>query len=251
MWEFNIIIDQNKKEIAKKIYYKIKAFSTGYNNIVSFYEMQNEIYINCACDSLESFRYKSFLEEVLIEVFCEMYKKQFLLENLYFKEFDDVSTEAFLQALLYFDRETDRYLVSKYLHLEKQINLDGFFNFKLKTLREKWYELVGIANDNQMYLYSDDTFMELIKFLVDNIEFRCDVVNIVGQDNGYIITNSDFEEIDFNEQYENNDKNLISSLISLCPKNINIYCSDMLSNQVTKLICCLFEKRVKFLTKVN
>ena len=251
MWEFAIFIDKNKKEVAKNIYRKIKSFSCCFDNIVSYYENKDEVCVACACNDLEVFRYKSFLEELLIKVFCDIYKKRFLIENLAVKGLDDISNEAFLQAMLYFDRETDRYLVSKYLKLEHQMNLDGFFNFKLKVLKEKWYELVEIANENQIYLYSDDTFMELIKFLIDNIEYKSDVVNIVEQNNKYVITDSEFEEIDTLEEYENNDKNLISSLISLSPKNINIYCSDMLSNRVTKLICCLFEKRVRFLTKVN
>lgn len=251
MWEFAIVIDKNKKDIAKNMYYKIKSYSSCFDNVVSYLERQDEICVPCACDDLEKFRYKSFLEEVLIEVFCENYKKQFLIDNLVVKSFDDISNEAFLQALLYFDRETDRYLVSKYLQLENQINIDGFFNFKLKVLREKWLELVEIANDNQIYLYSDDTFMELIKFLVDNIEYKSEVVNIVEQNKKYVITDSDFEEIDLNCQCDDDDKNLISSLISLCPKNINIYCSDIIPNKLTKLICCLFEKRVRFLTRVN
>lgn len=251
MWEFAIFIDKSKKSIAKSIYNKIKSFSGCCDNIVSYHENQDEICVPCACNDFEKFRYKSFLEEVLIEVFCENYKKQFLIDNLVVKTCDDISNEAFLQALLYFDRETDRYLISKYLQIENQINIDGFFNFKLKVLREKWLELVEIANDNQIYLYSDDTFIELIKFLVDNIEYKSDVVNIVEQNKKYVITNSDFEEIDLNEQCEDKDKSLISSLISLCPKNINIYCSDIMPNKVTKLICSLFEKRVKFLTRVN
>ena len=251
MWEFAIYMNSSEREIAKQLYQKMQSFSNTYDTIVSFYEKDCIVGVVTSCSDIEKFRYISFVEELIIETICNSYKKQYLLSNLGFNGFDEITNEAFIQALIFFDRETDRYIVSKYLQLEKQINLDGFFNFKLKTLKDKWSELVGIANENQVYLYSNDTFVELIKFLIDNIEVKSDVINIIKQNEEYKILDAQFEEIAFEEKLLENDKSLISSIISLCPKNINIYCSDILPNNVTKLICTLFEKRVKFLTKVN
>ena len=246
MWEYAILVGCDKKQCAKKIYENLKSFSTEV--LVTIHEKNNVYCITTACEDIERFRYKNFLEETIIDIICNDYKKEFLNENLSVLGEDEIANEAFLQALLYFDRETDRYIVAKYLQIDKQNSLDGFFNFRLKTLKDKWQELIQIANDNQIYLYSDDTFLELIKFLIDNIEFKSDVINIVEQNNKYIIMNSKFEQIEFDCKSDNIDKNFISCLIALCPKNINIYCSEIMPNNLTNLICSVFEKRVRFLT---
>lgn len=245
MWEFMISVSAENRDVAEYIYGKLKNFSNDYKNIVTSYESNQNINIVLSCNDFERFRFKMTIEEVIAESICSIIKKKFLLNNIDMIIKDEIAKDAFLQALLLFDRETDRYLVGKYLTLSNKLHLDGFFNFKLKALREKWQELINIANDNQLYLCSNETFIELIKFLVDNIEIRNDVINIVENGDNITITNAEFLTINENCYTEK----LVSSLIELCPKCINIYCSDKIPNNVTKLICQLFEKRVKFLKR--
>ena len=66
-----------------------------------------------------------------------------------------------------FDRETDRYIVSHNLMLKKSLHLESFYEFKLQKLRLKWSELIKLANENAGYLLCNDTFIDLLKFLID------------------------------------------------------------------------------------
>ena len=192
-----------------------------------------------------------FLQDLISEVICYYYKKEFLIDNLQINVGDKVTKLAFLYALLFFDKETDKYIVSKYLTVESKLNLDGFFNFKLKALKDKWHELIEIANENEVYLYSDDTFMELIKFLIDNIEVKSDEINIMSADDSYAVFDDKFDKIANDNIELNKEECVVIQLISMSPKIINIYCSDLLPNKLKNLICRLFEKRVKFISKVN
>ena len=152
---------------------------------------------------------------------------------------------------MFFDKETDKYIVNKNIQIGRRIDIIGFYNFKLQTLKGKWNELIEIANQNEVYLYSDDTFMELIKFLVDNIEVKSDVVNIMGYNDSYDIYDSKFERIICKEISGKKDESIVAKLITMCPKNINIYCSEIMPNKLKVLLCKIFEKRVKFLSKIN
>ena len=93
--------------------------------------------------------------------------------------------------------------------------------------------------------------MELIKFLVDNIEVKSDVVNIMGYEDSYDIYDSKFDRIVCKDGCDKKEESIVAQLITMCPKNINIYCSEILPNKLKVLLCRIFEKRVRFLSKIN
>ena len=246
MWEYCISIDQNNIQVTNYITEKLAEFSKQYDYIVTKLEQLNKTQILVACNNLEKNRLVLCLQEIIDECICYYFKKDFLLNNLTLKLSNSITKQAFISALLFFDKDTDRYIVNKYLEIDKKIDLYGFFNFKLSSLRQKWQELTSIANENQVYLYSDETFVELIKFLVDNIEIKSEVINIMSTKESYSLFDYKFDNLE--QTNEMSDEKLVDTLIALCPKNINIYCSDKLSSGLKNLICKLFEKRVRFVS---
>ncbi len=246
MWEFCLTV-QNNSEIKNYIQNKLKEYSQEFDIVVTVLNKQNIFDILIACNEYEKYRMILYLQDVISECICYYYKNDFLQNNLRLKIKDGVIKQAFLSALLFFDKDTDKYIVNKYLNIDKKLNIDGFFNFKLATLRKKWAELIEITNDNEIYLYSDETFIELIKFLIDNLEIKNDVINIMPSQNSYDLFDSKFDKISLDKSDMNEEK-LVNDLIALSPKNINIYCTEQLSSNIRDLICRLFEKRVKFLS---
>lgn len=251
MWEFCISVDKNKLEIKNFMYEKCIAFMNEYSGVATIDENQISYNILLAINEYEKNRLVIFLRNLIDEVICFFYKKDFLCENLILNIQDEMTKQAFIFSLLYFDKETDKFIVNKYLNLDKKLDLDGFYNFRLSSLKDKWRELIDIANQNEIYLYSDDTFTELIKFLIDNLEIQSDVINIMQKDNSYAIYDSNFNPINIYKETNKNEGNLMAEIITMCPKNINIYCSDIMPNKLKDLICKLFEKRVRFISKIN
>ena len=245
MWEFCISIDKNNNQITNYILDKLFEYREQYDYIVTKFEKVSKTDILVACNDLEKNRLILCLQEVIDECICYYLKKDFLQKNLTLKLSDGITKQAFLSALLFFDKDTDRYIVNKYLCVDKKIDLFGFFNFKLLSLRQKWQELTSIANENEVYLYSDETFIELIKFLVDNLEIKSDVINIMSTNDSYSLFDAKFDNVNMGDI---SDEKIVDTLIALCPKNINIYCSEKLSNGLKNLICKLFEKRVRFVS---
>ncbi len=244
MWEFCISVDIKHKEIVDFIINKLSDEIKDCNGVITCLNKNLYIDILIACNKFEKNRLVLSIQDIISQVICYFYKKNFLLQNLHINIVDNVARQAFISALLYFDDETDSYIVNKYLEIDTKINIESFFNFRLQPLKQKWQELVEISNQNEIYLYKDDTFLELIKFLVDNIEVKNDVINIMPLDKSYGLFDAKFDIIEpLNDMDE---EKLVTDLIALSPKSINIYCSEILSNQIKTLISKLFEKRVKF-----
>ena len=144
------------------------------------------------------------------------------------------------KALINFDKETDFYLISKNLNLQKNLYLDSFYFFKLRSLREKWSELVTLANENSDYLVSSDAFFDLLKFLIDNLEIGEDEINVFEDEKGFSISlGRDAQDMQCSDLSR---EGLVSSLIELCPKKINLFCKN--DEGTAGFLSKIFEERV-------
>ena len=204
--------------------------------VLTCYEKYGVFNIMFACPMEEKNHLINILEKNVIKVICSNYKDGFLKENLCLPSHEKISLTAFKKALMNFDRETDLFIISKNLELKSTLNLDSFYDFKLKALRDKWGELVLLANENSDYLIGDDAFYDLLKFLVDNLEIKENEISVFEKENGYsIMADECFDSL--------NNEALVSTLIELSPKKINFYCDrqDATVDFLTKI----FSERIK------
>ncbi len=239
MWELSIAVSSKNIDIAKFIYQTLKAQSAELDAVVTCYEEFDNFYIMFGCPTTEQARASVLLERCVIKVVCNFYKERYLTENLHLPLHESISLMAFKKALINFDKETDFYLISKNLTFEKNLHLDSFYHFKLKALRDKWAELVALANENSDYLVSSDAFFDLLKFLIDNLEVCEDEINVFEEENGYIISPQS-EDLP-NESLSQ--EGLISSLIELSPKKINLFCKNDDDN-TAGFLSKIFEERI-------
>ena len=228
MWEFCLSI--SKLDVAKNAYETVKGELKDLETVLTCYEKHGNFNIMFACPDEEKNRLTNLLERTVIRLICSFYKDAFLSENLTLPKHEKISVMAFKKALMNFDRETDLFIISKNLDLKSTLNLDSFYNFKLKALRDKWEELVLLANENSDYLIGDEAFYDLLKFLVDNLEIKENEISVFERENGYsILADECFDSL--------SNEALVSTLIELSPKKINFYCDkeDSTVNFLTKI----------------
>lgn len=248
MWEFSINLSDKNIDASRKIYLALKDFCKEYGGLVTTYERCNNISILISAEKCDEKRFKHFIINQISEIICDDFKLKYLKEALTLPNLDDISKNAFMQALLSFDREADKYIVQKSLNLENSVDVEAFYHFKLTALKQKWKELVQIANDNKAYLSSNETLVELLKFLVDNLEMKNETVNLMQEEERVLFYDSDFNLLKENSLKEKDiDSTIISNLIALAPKYVNIYSGENFNNNLIKLLKQIFDKRINFL----
>lgn len=238
MWELSISVASKNLDVAKFVYQTLKSQTQEFGAIVTCYEQFDNFYIVVGCDICDQSRVSLVVERCIIKVVSNFYKERFLTENLRLPIHENIGLAAFKKALINFDKETDFYLISKNLVLEKDLHLDSFYAFRLKTLREKWSELISLANENSEYLVSSEAFLDLLKFLIDNLEICEEEINVFQDENGYSIKAQNLVE-----QYNNlSNEGLVSSIIELCPKKINLFCRS--DDNTAGFLSKIFEERI-------
>ncbi len=246
MWEYCICFESDieAKVFVDKIFNYVKSNKGIVVNISScgFYKVLVAV-------PVEKKKFVTiYLCERLAEVILTVYKKNYIKNGLNFEQPQTTNMNIFLQALYCFDSDIDKQIILERIKLKDKLYLGSFIDFRLKFLKCKWDELVTLANDNIMYLLSDDSFIELIKFLISNLDHRVYAVNIFSKENCYLLCDLEGKVIndfllDRNIVYD--DGKLLTSLIALNPEKIILHCNSFLKDNLIKNLYNLFSNRIE------
>ncbi|MBQ8908879.1 MAG: hypothetical protein IJY90_01115 [Clostridia bacterium] len=237
MWEFSLNFKSENFEIAKYVHNTLKELAKWM--FVTSSENNGTISVLVAVEDDHQDKTKSMLCGIVTEIVCTKFKADYLNRHLALPMQDEVGLHAFKKALLNFDRETDKYLVKRALTFSGSLYIESFYAFKLRPLQEKWEELVRLSNENRDYLISRESFIDLLKFLVDNLDICEDEIGILKEEEGYRIINCD------NSFYTNkiiSEEKVLSSVIDLSPQKIKLYFQD--GSYAINLLQRVFEERV-------
>lgn len=240
MWELSIRLKKEFSKPADFIFNSLKKDGANFGAIITKLEQHGYIDIVIACEEYDKARLKIFTSNAIIEAICTYFKQDFLENTLKLPIKEGLYFHALKKALISFDKETDSFLISKHLDLDTNINLESFYYFKLRALRDKWAELTNIANENGYFLINNENFVDLLKFLVDNLEITHDTINVYFENNTYKIFDARNRDLPLTE-----DDDIVCSIIGLSPRQINFY-GEINKDEKVCLLEQIYSKRVHF-----
>lgn len=239
MWEYNITT--NIKDIKYLIELERNIKNKYKNAIIA--TRNNSMTIALPYNQKpKAFEY---IKRILAETIALIYKERLLVNNINFDYLSEEYKVAFVKSLIYFDLEEDIFEIINQIDFDTGINFDSFYNFRLTNLKYKWQQLILICKSNTMFLESE-TFLELLKFLIDTIIPRHRSIDVFYNGKNFELLDENNNIICFNNT-NNPETDLISGLISLAPKTINLHCAGMLSDNTFKIIYYIFNKKVNLL----
>lgn len=204
-------------------------------------EKQNKIIINGDNDFS-----RELSLEVLSETIVTNLKSQYLRQNIQLPFLPSEQKDAIIKALVLFDIESDIYFVLSAIEKQSTIVIPSFNAFRLRKLKPKWQEFVFITNLNGNYLLNYEVYVEFLKFLISSIQPKTNVINLKSDVSKFLF----FDEknnlvacrVDLSDEM-----GLITNLVLLAPKNINIHCTSQVSNKTFKTLYYLFDKKINIL----
>lgn len=246
MWEFCFYFDYNfDANVFEK---KISSFVQNMSGVMAIIFSQSYYKVLVAIPFEKKREATKFFKEKLSETILIGFKKEYILKNLSFERINTENLSVFFQALICFDSEIDKQIILERLNFKNDFYLTSFISFKLKFLKNKWNELISLANDNMIYLLNEDSCMELIKFLISNLEHRYYAVNIFLKDDCYLLCDMQgkvIEDFLIEKHIVYDDKNLINSLVALNPEKIIVHCNKILKDKLIKNLFNYFPTQIE------
>ncbi len=245
MWEFEIVCDLENQDLLKYIQKNLGEVIRKNDGVMALITNGDSLFLSIGAKQEKTPEIKAHLRLLICDVICEKMKQRFMENNLILPQNQSNLFNTFVKVCTYFDRELERQIVLRALDLkDKKINLKSFLFFKLHNLLNKWQELCDLTNQNIITILKKDNFVELLKFLLQSIDSKCQSVILELHDKCLIYhdTQNDFDiitSIDINDNF-----GVLAKLIELNPYLIKIH-TDESNFEIINLVRSVFEDRVE------
>ena len=211
------------------------------------------------------------IERELSSLIIEVIKKEYLKEYVH-KRYEDCYKDEidriYNYSLTVFDRmkivlkDTITRRLYNCLEDTNFINIDGFLTFRLKDINKYLSSIIELSLEEYLLNKDKDEFINVLKYFIDIQESKIDlvIVNIL-EDSSFMLYDKNGNQIDninneeimrlVIEENMNYEDYLISTLLAICPKKIEIL--DSLNNELSQLsiktIQSIFEDKVSVILK--
>lgn len=229
MWEFCLYFEEGQLGHILKLRKHLKRFFKKHRGAVVLYKDAGKILFAIDDDEKSFIKLYKYIYNDIVNIIYNFYKREIfkkLSSCIFNNEFFEIVIK---ETLFCFDEEYDKNFIKSNLTLNETLNLAGFFNFKLKYLKEKWEHLVNLIKNNSAVLNSYVVNLDLTRYLISELETKIDKVCLYTEGKKYFLKTINNEKLTFkkiNYSKKQNFKQLLQNLITLSPKNI-ILCSEL------------------------
>ena len=245
MWEISIEASKKNVHLLNYISNKLQNSISFFKGIQSLMSYDNSISLAVGCPKQYANQLKNFLKILICDAICYQMKFDYLKNHINLVVSSENLFNAFIKVYTYFDSELERKIVLRILSLNDKIVLESFLYFKLQPLLQKWKEMCNLANSNLSMFLESQTFLELLKFLISNMDIKVESLIIDLSSSCQFFEERKNKLIFLKNFNEAEDFEIITGLIEFSPSKIKIISGK--NHNLISLIANLYEGRVEIL----
>lgn len=236
-------------------------YGKNYSKIISYDKTLDRIYV----DMSEIEGYDSLCSEIA-DLIISLIKERDLKDYIW-KTYTNINEEdkrnVYIEAINLFDKkqdfikETIYSKVKEFIIENDDLNLDGFLKFRMKDFISYISILSDIALEEHLIKRDKKEFLDSLKYFIDIQEAKMELLRItIMKDGRFILSDENGKEVENlnNEEIRNlamqedlnNEDILISAIMTLCPKKIEILdnSNNKKSKEIIEIVNLLFEGKV-------
>ena len=236
MIEFTISLNGvNDKTIDRecsRLHNRVRDLGGIFSTLV----LNNDVFFLIAGKENEDLLYEEITRTVCNII--KSFKTEYVVEKLKFKTKNNMKACALVKALVNFDMQSDNKVIRYKLKLKNELNVYSFYKFCLGDLRDKWLQLIEITNQNIGFLGFDETYIDIVRFLVDGIS-EGEELKATMHNRKVSIYNKNNELL---QEYSFDIERFMDELISHNPSKLTI---QGFSGDINDFLMQLFADRIK------
>lgn len=249
MYETTISVPAENKYLLEYIKRNVYPAIAEIDGIATGADDKHRSYFSVACSDTFRFQLKRLLTENVSAALALGYK------NLFVRKCLKVGKGNFFQNVLIntmcvFDKGYDQQLISKILEVDKPICIDGYFNFKLKLLKNKWKEIAKLVSDNFFILQDNKMMMEFLQYLLDSVDSKVAKLTLTLEEKEFLMYDSKnnlLPNVTTLAPSPSVEEDAAVNVLLLKPQHVAVYCKNTPSEDFCSLLQ-LFDCTLK---KVN
>ncbi|MBQ7227471.1 MAG: hypothetical protein IJX05_03650 [Clostridia bacterium] len=107
------------------------------------------------------------IRKAIVNLILGSIKREYVYKKIERLKLPETSLKLLSHALTNFDRYTEEQIILAEVPKGRRIDMDGFCNFRMNELYDRWLDVCGLAIRHSPFLYNEDTMDELLHFLVE------------------------------------------------------------------------------------
>ncbi len=156
------------------------------------------------------------------------------IKTEYIKSRIQIKDETLIRVLLNYDKKTDLIIASSLIEITPIMRLDAILDFRLSSIKKRWDEIIALVNTNYPKLINKEILNELLRYLIQNMDFKTNEAHIMRDGKVIKILNENLEPFNYT------DNNLINVLIDVAPRQIFIHLNNDFEENLVENIETLF-----------
>ena len=186
MFEISFNEDLKNRGYLDFLYSNLKDEIKKCNAVVAHQVCDDRVFLSFACEDCFAADFKCKTVDLLAEIFVFGYKYDYLKNNLYIYK-ENLLIKTVINAMTIFDSQNDKKLIKKELFNQQVGALDGFFNFRLKKIKEKWNEIIDLVNENSIVLSDNDVAYEFLAFLIQSLPNAENLIEVLCKNKQFVL----------------------------------------------------------------
>lgn len=249
MREIALAAGLKNKDIIEFLHANIKTKLDFCKTITTTYCDNNFCYLMFACDEDFSCVCEEIIKEAVIDYIENVYKVNFLKENIKNPTNNTLGFNAYIKVLAIFDKSTDEKALKDIILFNQTFFIDSFLEFRLSPLKVHWLNLAHLSTDN-IELFNSGTFVDVIRFLLNTMDNNVYKVKVVCDDEIFKVYNIKKKNDQIQKIAEcNNPLELISNVLNACPNYVDVYLSSNSDNEAVSFLSNVYTNRLKIFSK--
>ncbi len=238
MWNY-------KLKIKPKFSNECKDLIKRLNNIPDLKIIQqinkSEIEINITAKNIHKIK-ESVMTNIAFFI-VNTYKNQFFYNVLKNQKMPQIHILCLCKALTIFDIENDIFLTLNELPSSGTLVVESFYVFKMAKIRAKWQEFANLSSLDSPMLSNSEIYVEFLKFLYNCIVPQIDEVHVYVKAKEFMLMDKNKKEL-MPKCDVLDELTLVTNLIFLAPKQVNLHCINSISNKTFKTLYYIFNKKI-------
>lgn len=242
MYESTLNIEKKNSHLLSYVKSQLRPYLNDIDAISTELEDSTRNYYSLACADTYRFQVRRCISVAVTQALSLGYK------NIYFRQLLDIKGASFYQNVLVnticiFDNEYDKQFISRVIEPDQTICLDGYYNFRMSTIKRKWLEISKLVSDNDFILTDDDLIVEFLQYLLESMICKEEKLSVSLDKDRFILFGSENKVITPLQSLAeplNIEEEAVLNIICLKPKKVTIYYDNEPSKDFCELLDALF-----------
>ena len=213
--------------------------------IDGIYSELDERFRSCyavACSDTYRFQVQRKLNEAVSQALSLGYKNIFVRKLLGIG-YDSFYKNVLVNVICVFDNDYDKQLVSKLVEVEQNICIDGYYNFRLRDVKQKWSDVIKLLSENLYVLSDNGLIIEFLQYLLESTPSKVKTLSVSFEENTFTLYGSGgrvIEPVTSLAKGATAEEEVMLNILSLKPQRVKIYRSRTLSDDFCDMLSALF-----------